>query len=259
MKRISLLVFLLLLVLPSYAQDTITKKDGTDVKAKILEVSKKEVKYKSWDNQDGPTFILAASEILMIRFENGTNQVMDSTPKGSGYNGGYFTSDTAILEKVNARYKALKPYYNKNDYNALADPRYGLGLPWLNLLIPGLAQYCMNEPGLGTTYLLLGLGSDIMASVGLSLAKQAASSYYTDEAMMSTARILFFSGAIAGITVGVMSIVNAYDVAKVKSLFVEDNNNYRRGYSFSLQPTMNYAITPNGYMPAPGLGLRVSF
>ena len=254
MKKIGLIVSVFFLVLPCSAQDFITKKDGTDVKAKIIEVSKKEVKYKAWDNQDGPTFILPASEIVIIRFENGTNQVMDRSSSGSSFNGTYYTSDPSILEKGNLRYKKIKAYYNKEDYNTLADPRYGLGLPWLNLLLPGLGQYCMNEPGLGTTYLLLWVGSGALTYTGYILAY---SGLYYDTQELGLATML--AGSAATLVVGISSIVNAYKVAKVKSLYVDDYNNYRREYSFNLQPSLNFAVTPNGLRPAPGATLRVTF
>ena len=38
----------------AFSQDLITKKDGTDIEAKILEVSNTELKYKKLDNIDGP-------------------------------------------------------------------------------------------------------------------------------------------------------------------------------------------------------------
>lgn len=256
MKKIGLLVSVFILVLPCSAQDFITKKDGTDVKAKILEVSKKEVKYKAWDNQDGPTFILPASDIVIIRFENGTNQVMEKTTATAGFDGTYYTSDPSILEKSSLRYKALKAYYNRDDYNTLNSPRYGLGLPWLNLLIPGLGQYCMNEPGLGTTYLLLWLGSGAVTYIGYNI-YLGNNGFDTGAANLGLLTML--GGSIVSFTVGVSSIVNAYKVAKVKSLYIEDYNNYKRSYSFSVQPSMNYVITQNGLKPAPGASLRITF
>jgi hypothetical protein len=63
--------------LTAHAQDIITKKDGTDVQAKILEVTPQEIKFKKFDNQEGPIFTLLTSEILMVKYENGTRDVFD--------------------------------------------------------------------------------------------------------------------------------------------------------------------------------------
>lgn len=57
------------------AQDIITTKDGKDIQSKILEVNANEVKYKKYNNLDGPTFTLSKSEILIVRYENGENEV----------------------------------------------------------------------------------------------------------------------------------------------------------------------------------------
>lgn len=61
----------------AFSQDVITKKTGDDIQAKIIEVSQTEVKYKKFDNADGPTFTIAKSDILMVRYENGTNDVFN--------------------------------------------------------------------------------------------------------------------------------------------------------------------------------------
>lgn len=62
-----------------YSQDVITKKSGEDIQSKVLEVTTSEVKYKKFDNQSGPTFTILKSEILMIRYENGSKDVFNET------------------------------------------------------------------------------------------------------------------------------------------------------------------------------------
>ncbi len=61
----------------SFCQDIITKKDGSEIQAKILEVTPSEIKYKSFDNQSGPTFTVLISQLLLIKYENGTNEVFN--------------------------------------------------------------------------------------------------------------------------------------------------------------------------------------
>lgn len=87
MKGKSLLTVVLLVAgflaagFPSFAQDIITKKDGTDIKAKVLEVNESEVKYRRYDYLDGPIFTMLKSEILIVRYENGTNDVFNGKGK----------------------------------------------------------------------------------------------------------------------------------------------------------------------------------
>ena len=59
----------------TFAQDIITKRDGVDIEAKVLEVSDEYVKYKKFDYQDGPTYNVKKSEILIIRYENGSKDI----------------------------------------------------------------------------------------------------------------------------------------------------------------------------------------
>ena len=82
MKRLILLTFLLLAASSAFAQDIITKRDGTDVKARISEVGTNVVKYKYYTNLNGPDYTIAKSDILMITYENGERDVFD-TPSQS--------------------------------------------------------------------------------------------------------------------------------------------------------------------------------
>ena len=69
MKKLFILLALALGAVPAFAQDLITKKDGTDIQAKVLEVTVRDVRYKAWDNLEGPEFVLPAYDILIIRFD----------------------------------------------------------------------------------------------------------------------------------------------------------------------------------------------
>ena len=53
------------------AQDVIVKKDQSTVMSKVLEITNTEIKYKKWNNQDGPTYSIDRSEVLSINYENG--------------------------------------------------------------------------------------------------------------------------------------------------------------------------------------------
>lgn len=71
MKRKLILSFAILASILSFAQDIIVTTDAKKIEAKILEVSKNEIKYKEQDNLDGPTFILSTEEISSIIYSNG--------------------------------------------------------------------------------------------------------------------------------------------------------------------------------------------
>ena len=59
------------------AQDIILKQDGSEIKAKVLEITDQQIKYKEFDFQDGPIRNINASEVFMITYENGKKEVFN--------------------------------------------------------------------------------------------------------------------------------------------------------------------------------------
>lgn len=80
MKRILFIILTLSLFTSTiFSQDIITKKTGEDISAKVSEVTQTEIKYKKFDNLDGLIFSILKSEVLMIRYENGTKDIFNET------------------------------------------------------------------------------------------------------------------------------------------------------------------------------------
>jgi len=57
------------------AQDIIVMKNGSEIRSAVQEVGVDVVKYKKYDNLNGPTYIKIKSEIFMIKYENGSKDV----------------------------------------------------------------------------------------------------------------------------------------------------------------------------------------
>jgi hypothetical protein len=74
MKQPLLLIALLLIFSSSYSQDKIYRNNGKIVEAKILEIGSDEIRYKEFNNPDGPVYILETDKIKKIVFENGKSQ-----------------------------------------------------------------------------------------------------------------------------------------------------------------------------------------
>ncbi|MEP1034110.1 hypothetical protein [Ekhidna sp.] len=70
-----LIVLLCTSIVTSTAQDIITKMNGDDIQAIVIEVLPTSVKYKKYNNQKGPLYTLKKSEIFMINYENGSKDV----------------------------------------------------------------------------------------------------------------------------------------------------------------------------------------
>jgi hypothetical protein len=56
-------------------QDIILKIDGNEIKAKVLEITDTQIKYKDFDFQDGPTRNILKTQVFRITYENGTNEI----------------------------------------------------------------------------------------------------------------------------------------------------------------------------------------
>lgn len=52
-----------------------TKKSGEDIQANVLEVTTTEIKYKKFESQNGPTYSILKSDVLMIRYKDGTKDI----------------------------------------------------------------------------------------------------------------------------------------------------------------------------------------
>jgi len=94
-----------------FSQDIITKKTSEDIQAKVLEVTATEIKFKKFDNQNGPTFTILKSEVLMVRYENGTKDIFTEEKKNetvstpSTTSGDLFTQGKLDASKYYKGYK----------------------------------------------------------------------------------------------------------------------------------------------------------
>ena len=64
-----------------FSQDIITLKTGEDISAKIIEVGLTDIKYKKFDNIDGPSFTILKTDVLITRYKNGTKDVYNIDTK----------------------------------------------------------------------------------------------------------------------------------------------------------------------------------
>ena len=71
------IIFIGLLISPflGHSQDIITTKNGEDIQSKVMEISLKELKYKNFNNLNGPLISILKSDVLMVRYENGTKDI----------------------------------------------------------------------------------------------------------------------------------------------------------------------------------------
>ena len=57
------------------AQDRLVRRDGTELKVLVKEISPDEVRYKRFSNPDGPTYVLPVRDVRYIEYPNGERDV----------------------------------------------------------------------------------------------------------------------------------------------------------------------------------------
>jgi hypothetical protein len=71
MKKIFFLVLVIFFTTQLFAQDKIYKLKGTVIKAKVIEIGTDEIKYKLYDNPDGPVYVVDKSTLNRIEYADG--------------------------------------------------------------------------------------------------------------------------------------------------------------------------------------------
>jgi len=103
------------------AQDKITLLNGTEIIAKLNEISDTEIKYKLFDNQNGPDRVLLKKDIFSIKYENGKIEV---------YNSGNLNSENpnanpGINLNDNSKFDPDKSDFAKKKLKKFEGPRIG--------------------------------------------------------------------------------------------------------------------------------------
>ena len=83
MKKIAFLFAIIFITSFALAQDVIVTKEGKKINSKVTEINENDIRYKIFENLDGPTYTMKKSEIATIMYENGHVEVFTmsiSTP-----------------------------------------------------------------------------------------------------------------------------------------------------------------------------------
>ncbi len=96
MKKFLFMAVLAASSLSVNAQDILVRRGGDVENVKVLEVTPTEVKYKKFNNQEGPTFTERRSNLISVKYENGEVQKFSDSAAGISAGGG--GSDYAYYE-----------------------------------------------------------------------------------------------------------------------------------------------------------------
>lgn len=73
--RLVVLALLAAIAFTAHAQDNIVMKNGDEIKAKVVEITVGEIKYKKFDNLDGPIYTSPKTDVVFVKYANGSKEV----------------------------------------------------------------------------------------------------------------------------------------------------------------------------------------
>ncbi|MCT4613532.1 MAG: hypothetical protein N4A49_01505 [Marinifilaceae bacterium] len=78
-NRLLIFIFLLTIGNQLTAQDIIVKKDGSELQTKVIEISLNTIKYRLFNQQNGPIRNIEKKAVFMIIYENGTRETINTS------------------------------------------------------------------------------------------------------------------------------------------------------------------------------------
>ena len=249
MKKLLLICILFQFAGTLMAQDIITTKEGKDIKAKVLEISSTEIKYLDYENLEGPTYIMNRSDVLIIRYQNGKNEVFNepSEPQAETY------LSTLVMEGMD--YQDYKNLYNHRNYKRQMGDPYNPTLAGIaSFLIPGLGQGLCDEWGRGAAF----FGGHVfsLCATAIFVTTTTANSHHISPAPV----IILVAGSAVTLACDIASIVDAVRVAKIKNMYYRDLQGLRQAnIDVNLTPCFTYIYTPEANTPVMGLSLNIGF
>lgn len=237
------------------AQDIITTKEGKDIQAKVLEISKTEIKYLDFENQEGPTYVLDKADILLIRYQNGKNEVFNND---SSNHDATKKPVTTVYVTDGMRYKEYKHLYNYHNYNRQFDDQYNPTLAGVaSFLIPGLGQGVCDEWGRGLAVFGGYVAGSVLWVMSIAIPSLTNGNYSHGVWYPNPSSIVI--GAFALTVYNIWNIVDAVHVAKIKNMYIRDIHGRQANVSFGISPYMTYLNTPEASSPAFGLSFGINF
>lgn len=76
LRHCMLIIFAVFCVSALSAQDRIILKNGNTLEARVMEIQSAEIKYKRFDNLNGPLYSLPKPDVFLIMYENGTKEII---------------------------------------------------------------------------------------------------------------------------------------------------------------------------------------
>ena len=230
-----------------FAQDIITLKNGDDIQALVQEIGTDEVKYKKFDNPNGPNYTLKKSEIFMIRYENGSKDVFtkQETPQND--------PETVVKQQNTTQNQSIVQQNPQSDIEQMKNEFYRIKRTDREAMSSFFGKY-----------------DDVFYERYASASKQrnAGGVLFGIGAGLFVGGIVYMIMPVTGeengtaigcVIMGVGTVfclvglpINLTGASKQKSIINDFEYKYFSGNRYSYQPTLNFGLTANGV----GLALK---
>jgi hypothetical protein len=243
-----LLVTLILLCLVGtvMSQDVIVKKDQSTVMSKVLEITSTEIKYKKWNNQDGPTYSIDRSEVLSINYENGEVENFSETKNDQQSN------NAPQVQYLNS-YMTNKTWSLYLNGRRLSDNE-------IRRLV-GSDSYQQYQKGrrLGQTGIILDVVGGTSLLVGLTMRLFNSDLNALGPSVINTpafkTQIVFIAVGCASLGTGIL--LGLFGSENIENVAETYNKKHGNSYSFNISPSLIKCEMPQSQGNC-GLGLTLS-
>jgi len=140
MKKLIITITCIAFIKAAKSQDLLVTKDSSHVQTVIVEVQADNVKYKLAKNPEGPTYILAKSNIAYINYKNGTSDRFTIEKPGNDLN--KYNLDGSVPACNNNYYRIP---YHKKDFSHLYKRKNYIGFNHLALLNSNISFTYMRD------------------------------------------------------------------------------------------------------------------
>jgi hypothetical protein len=90
----------------AYSQDILYTTSGNKLKGKVTEINLTDIKYKDFNNLEGPTYVISKTDVVLIQYSNGSTDVINDNPT---------TLAPKITETITPVDKPVEKPFDRND------------------------------------------------------------------------------------------------------------------------------------------------
>lgn len=192
MKKTMLMGLLMLSVgLILNGQDVIVKRDGSDIKAKVEEISATDIKYRQWEHLSGPLYTVPKGEVLRIYYADGHSDVFkieSKAPSTTAY-------DSLMKQSRSNKFWGV--------FGCVTGPVFiGAGAGWIALGVTGRKDLSALNIACGSIMLVGGVAELIVGPIGIVKSRkqrEAAAAMKTNAVLYMPMPVINTAGTGAGI------------------------------------------------------------